>query len=103
MQDAKNSVRDQLIAAGGAYKYAEPEKEVMSRSGNECVVALTDQWYIKYGEDQWKAQIETHMKRMNLYNDDIRSGKLPSRPARLSGRLSCAWFQPTPGTLSPRL
>eukprot|EP00283_Hemiselmis_rufescens_P008667 CAMPEP_0173420554 /NCGR_PEP_ID=MMETSP1357-20121228/1978_1 /TAXON_ID=77926 /ORGANISM="Hemiselmis rufescens, Strain PCC563" /LENGTH=1085 /DNA_ID=CAMNT_0014383351 /DNA_START=39 /DNA_END=3296 /DNA_ORIENTATION=+ len=73
VQDAKNSVKDQLLASGGAYKYAEPEKEVMSRSGNECVVALTDQWYIKYGEDQWKAQVEAHMKRMNLYNEDVRT------------------------------
>jgi leucyl-tRNA synthetase len=22
----------------------------MSRSGDECVVALTDQWYLSYGE-----------------------------------------------------
>jgi leucyl-tRNA synthetase len=73
VQDAKNKVKDQLLACGGAYKYAEPEKEVMSRSGNECVVALTDQWYIKYGEDEWRGQIEGLLKRMNLYNDDIRA------------------------------
>ena len=24
----------------------EPEKKVMSRSGDECVVALCDQWYV---------------------------------------------------------
>ncbi len=71
-QDAKNQVKQSLIDAGKAYKYAEPEKEVMSRSGNECVVALTDQWYIKYGEDAWKAQVEQHLKRMNLYTDDIK-------------------------------
>jgi pentatricopeptide repeat protein len=29
-----------------ALLYTEPEKKVMSRSGDECVVALTDQWYI---------------------------------------------------------
>lgn len=74
-QDAKNQVKQALIDAGGAYKYAEPEKEVMSRSGNECVVALTDQWYIKYGEDAWKAQVEQHLKRMNLYTDDIKVGR----------------------------
>lgn len=26
----------------------------MSRSGDECVVALTDQWYIIYGEEEWR-------------------------------------------------
>ncbi len=30
---------------------SEPEKKVMSRSGDECVVALTDQWYLVYGEE----------------------------------------------------
>ncbi|KAI3840765.1 hypothetical protein MKX03_006501 [Papaver bracteatum] len=37
-----------------AVSYSEPEKKVMSRSGNECVVALTDQWYITYGEQEWR-------------------------------------------------
>lgn len=56
-QDAKNSCKQQLIDSGMAYKYAEPEKEVLSRSGNECVVALTDQWYVKYGEEAWRGQV----------------------------------------------
>jgi len=73
VQDAKNAVKQQLLDAGTAYKYAEPEKEVLSRSGNECVVALTDQWYIKYGEEHWREQVETHLKRMNLYADDTRA------------------------------
>jgi hypothetical protein len=29
--------------------------QVMSRSGDECVVALTDQWYLVYGEEAWQA------------------------------------------------
>jgi hypothetical protein len=29
----------------------------MSRSGDECIVALTDQWYLPYGEEQWAAQV----------------------------------------------
>ena len=35
--------------------YSEPEKQVISRSGDECVVALTDQWYLNYGEPSWLA------------------------------------------------
>jgi leucyl-tRNA synthetase len=30
----------------------------MSRSGDECVVALTDQWYLEYGEDTWRARCD---------------------------------------------
>ena len=48
-------MRDELIASGAAIRYSEPEKLVMSRSGDECVVALTDQWYLTYGEDEWLA------------------------------------------------
>ena len=30
----------------------------MSRSGDECVVALCDQWFIAYGEPSWRAQVQ---------------------------------------------
>ena len=38
--------------------YKEPEKMVMSRSGEECVVSLCDQWYLDYGEEEWRASTE---------------------------------------------
>jgi leucyl-tRNA synthetase len=45
----------------------------MSRSGNECVVALTDQWYIKYGEKDWKAQVDEHLQTdLNCYSEDTK-------------------------------
>ena len=34
-----------VFSKGSAFLYMEPEKKVMSRSGDECVVALCDQWY----------------------------------------------------------
>ena len=30
--------------------YLEPESLVMSRTNDECVVAMTDQWYLVYGQ-----------------------------------------------------
>lgn len=59
VQDAKPKVREQLIAIGEAFAYSEPEGWVMSRSGDECVVSLEDQWYLDYGEKDWRAQAET--------------------------------------------
>ena len=53
--DVKAVIKAELVAAGDAVRYAEPERAVVSRSGDECVVALTDQWYIVYGEDEWAA------------------------------------------------
>ena len=44
VQDAKPKVQKQLLDSGGAALYQEPEKTVISRSGDVCVVALCDQW-----------------------------------------------------------
>lgn len=51
---AKPKVRSQLMDAGEAFAYSEPERKVVSRSGDDCVVALMDQWYLDYGEESWK-------------------------------------------------
>lgn len=58
VQEAKPKVRAQLIESGLAVAYAEPENLVVSRSADECVVALMDQWYLDYGEPSWRAQAE---------------------------------------------
>ena len=55
VSEAKPIIKDEMIAAGQALTYNEPEKEVISRSGDECVVALTDQWYLTYNDPEWKA------------------------------------------------
>ena len=58
VQEAKTKVRESMIAQGLAIAYAEPEGLVISRSSDECVVALMDQWYLDYGEQSWKEQAE---------------------------------------------
>ncbi|KAG8478913.1 hypothetical protein CXB51_028769 [Gossypium anomalum] len=74
VQEAKPLLRTKLIETGQAIIYSEPEKKVMSRSGDECVVALTDQWYITYGEPEWKKLSEECLSNMNLYSDETRHG-----------------------------
>lgn len=74
VSDAKPLIRKMLELEGMAVPYSEPEKKVMSRSGDECVVALTDQWYLLYGEEEWKALSEECLKGMELYNDEARHG-----------------------------
>jgi leucyl-tRNA synthetase len=56
VEEAKPKVRQQLIDNGEAFPYSEPEKSVISRSGDSCIVALMDQWYLDYGEDAWRKQ-----------------------------------------------
>ncbi|KAH9133181.1 hypothetical protein LEN26_007144, partial [Aphanomyces euteiches] len=60
--DAKAAVRKELLEAGHAIPYWEPESTVMSRSGDECVVAQLDQWYMLYGVEDWKARVSAHIE-----------------------------------------
>ena len=53
---AKQAIRQQMIDSGEAFLYCEPEKEVISRSGDSCIVALMHQWYLDYGEPTWREQ-----------------------------------------------
>ncbi|GBF91225.1 hypothetical protein Rsub_03545 [Raphidocelis subcapitata] len=72
VSEAKPLIRDEMLAAGQALAYSEPEKTVMSRSGDECVVALTDQWYLTYGEDGWRDATLRALGGMETYNEDAR-------------------------------
>jgi leucyl-tRNA synthetase len=58
VQEAKVKVRASMIKNNVAFAYAEPEGLVISRSADECVVALMDQWYLDYGEPKWRADAE---------------------------------------------
>ena len=104
VSEAKPIIRDEMLAAGQATPYSEPEHkvrrlrtsvafaagdrkrcqakdrlllctpmlQVMSRSGDECVVALTDQWYLAYGEDAWRDATLRALEGMETYSEDCR-------------------------------
>ncbi|XP_061989436.1 leucine--tRNA ligase, cytoplasmic-like [Rosa rugosa] len=74
VQEAKPLIRSRLLEAGDAIMYSEPEKQVVSRSGDECVVALIDQWCITYGEAEWKKTAQECLSCINLYSDTTRHG-----------------------------
>jgi leucyl-tRNA synthetase len=73
VQEAKPLIRQQLLDAGKAVVYCEPEGQVISRSGDECVVTLAAQWYLDYGEEGWKQQALTCLSRMNTYFPEARN------------------------------
>ncbi|KAI0651318.1 leucine-tRNA ligase [Trametes meyenii] len=73
VQEAKPRVRERLIEAGLAFAYAEPEGLIVSRSSDECVIALMDQWYLDYGEPSWRAQAEKLVAKMETYNSETRN------------------------------
>ena len=66
VQDAKPLVRKLMLDSKEAAIYYEPENEVVSRSGDQCVVALCDQWFLTYGEENWKNFCKEHVVSQNF-------------------------------------
>ncbi|KAF2470733.1 leucyl-tRNA synthetase [Lindgomyces ingoldianus] len=74
VEQAKDLVKQQLIDSGDAFNYAEPDGKVISRSGDDCVAALLDQWYMNYGtaenggDGEWAQAVLDHINgELNLY------------------------------------
>ncbi|XP_043525859.1 leucine--tRNA ligase, cytoplasmic [Frieseomelitta varia] len=72
IQDVKKLIQKQLINEGKAVIYYEPEKTVISRSNDECVVALCNQWYLDYGEETWKKETTEALNNLNTFHDEVR-------------------------------
>uniref|UniRef100_A0A3Q2T4A5 Leucine--tRNA ligase, cytoplasmic n=1 Tax=Fundulus heteroclitus TaxID=8078 RepID=A0A3Q2T4A5_FUNHE len=72
VQDVKKPIQKMMVEKGEALIYMEPEKQVMSRSADECVVALCDQWYLDYGDAQWKQQANEALKSLETFCEETR-------------------------------
>ncbi|KAK9497214.1 hypothetical protein O3M35_004573 [Rhynocoris fuscipes] len=72
VKDSKKIVQQELIEKSYAAIYYEPEKPIISRSGDECVVALCDQWFLDYGEPTWKSLAEDCLNHMETFHDEVR-------------------------------
>lgn len=69
VEDAKDIVKAEMLAAGDAILYCEPESPVVSRSGDTCVVARVSQWYLDYGEPVWRGEVEDYVRNELGVND----------------------------------
>ncbi|KAF2075235.1 hypothetical protein CYY_003453 [Polysphondylium violaceum] len=74
VSDVKKTIKDELIKNGEAVEYSEPAGKVVSRSGDECVVALSDQWYINYGEDdmEWKNKTLNVLSQLETFGPETK-------------------------------
>lgn len=70
VSEAKPLIKMDLINAKKAIPYCEPEAKVVARTGDECVVALMDQWYIAYGEPIWKEKVIGMLSQMELFHEE---------------------------------
>ncbi|CAJ1006622.1 tRNA synthetases class I (I, L, M and V)/tRNA synthetases class I (M) [Leishmania naiffi] len=74
VSEAKVKTQRDMEAADQCIRYYEPVRQVMSRSGDECVVALCDQWYLEYGKNDWKKMVQDHVKKMDMFFPGVRNG-----------------------------
>lgn len=61
VEKAKPVVKAHLMEKNLAVPYYEPEGEVISRTGDTCIVAACYQWFLKYGEEEWKEFVREHL------------------------------------------
>ena len=80
VEEAKPLVRQQMIDAGVAFAYSEPDGAVMSRSGDECVAAHLDQWFMNYGppeksgDQEWQPTVLNHlMTDLNTFSTETKN------------------------------
>ena len=82
VSEAKPKVKQQLLDAGEAFDYAEPDGHVVSRSGDVCVAGHLDQWYMNYGsaenggDGEWLSQVLGHLNDkdgLNTYSTEAKN------------------------------
>ncbi|XP_033208531.1 leucine--tRNA ligase, cytoplasmic isoform X2 [Belonocnema kinseyi] len=72
VQDVKKQLQKDLLDKNDAVIYYEPEKTIISRSNDECVVALCNQWYLNYGEPEWRKEAEKALACLETFHDEVR-------------------------------
>ena len=71
---AKNDVKLEIMKSGAATTmYELVNKPVKCRCGTECVVKLlSDQWFLNYGDKEWKGLAHECINKMDIVPQDIR-------------------------------
>jgi len=72
--EAKERVKENLIKTGKAETmYELINKPVICRCGTECVVKIfQDQWFINYGNPEWKATVHKCLDNMEILPEELR-------------------------------
>ncbi|KAJ5477827.1 hypothetical protein N7530_003336 [Penicillium desertorum] len=77
VSEAKEKVRKELYESGDAFPFADPMGKVVSRSGDDCVVAYLGQWFLNYGENdaEWQQETLNHVvNNLNTYSAECKNG-----------------------------
>eukprot|EP00912_Choanoflagellata_sp_UC4_P000898 UC4_evm1s553 len=74
VKDAKDKIEQLLLDRQLGIKYQDPEGLIISRSDDECVIALCDQWFLDYGEPAWRAKADECLQQMECYDELTKQG-----------------------------
>jgi len=70
---AKEEVKKDLIEAKKASMMWEPSGKVVCRCLTPCTVKLvSNQWFLAYGDEEWKKKVKLSLSRMKLYPAAVR-------------------------------
>jgi leucyl-tRNA synthetase len=71
---ARDKVKEDLLQAGKAdVMYEIMNRPVICRCGTECIVKIfEEQWFINYGDPEWKTTTSECLDRMSILPEDIR-------------------------------
>lgn len=74
VEQAKTQIKEALITTGQAVRYWELTGAVVSRALNECTVkVVSNQWFLMYGDSEWKAKAHQALDAMRIYPEKARS------------------------------
>ncbi|MBN2367783.1 leucine--tRNA ligase [Candidatus Woesearchaeota archaeon] len=74
VEKAKKQIKKELIKRGEADLMYEPTGKVICRCLTEAVVKIvSDQWFLAYGNKEWKKLAHKCLNKMRLYPDKVRA------------------------------
>ncbi|HEV8595266.1 MAG TPA: leucine--tRNA ligase [Thermoplasmata archaeon] len=73
VDEAKERIRARLLETGQASTLWEPAEEVVCRCATRAIVkVVSDQWFLTYGNPEWKKAAHAELDRMVLYPESVR-------------------------------
>jgi leucyl-tRNA synthetase len=73
VEEAKKKMRKDMIEKGEADFFYELTGEVVGRSLEKCIVKIvSDQWFITYGNTEWKKKVHGVLDNVKLYPEVVR-------------------------------
>lgn len=73
VEKGKDLIKKELIENGWATHYYQLTGKVVSRSLTECIVKIVDdQWFVDYGNEEWKQKARKCLDQIKLYPEKAR-------------------------------